>query len=745
MDRAYPWRVSMVAASPGQQSYLTEDDSRKQRTNPPKEVFALELALTPRPFETPQRDPAKPGGQPNPQNTGPSESNYSRYTSSLPNTPGYKKNINKTWSGPQPWKKENPREPASAGRGRTKAHCDTAPRRTLLSQRHWNQPPPRNRNGTSSATASSAGGGSFRKTMDSSDFAAKSLGQTRPDRTDMFVGTAMTIPNPEMPFATTSRSYLRANRKRSFSFSSNDDERFAMSPTSTSQRLTLHVQPSSLRSQCNAEKAMKKSLRQVQSQAQRPSILPPLEAHTPSAAAVAAAIEISEHGGDYFVSNSGSLRRTASRMSKRHIEAGRPLDPMLGDQEFMAAREGRLSMSNVFRNNSEYNDTGTVIRTADGTGGALPSETSGNTSRFTSWSDSVRRTSSGSSHQQMVPGLGPQHLPVITESEPAQPLYVAYNAPTPSNADCSSAQLQPLQAYPRTPTLRNTNSVLAPAISFSKQKNTPPRQYDKEIQESSSSPPLSSSSSSLARSGQGESPKACITPSALNRLHELSLRLQQACGSSDRARGAVEARGNTAKMQRDEEDPFYDSKQATNRFAFLSAPTTPAQPAVSGVLNTGIPTDSLHKQDVASPQYFFRGSTPYRRALQNNMRSIQDETAAARGRFRGDDGENQSGSGGSGGPQGHCDDDQDVPLLHTERPRQWSRVQAWQASLAHDSSTLTSSVADDTRRTPLGQSADLKRLERLHADSAVSPEQVNRWIKHKSEDGGNGSCDGLWR
>ena len=278
----------------------------------------MDLPPTPGPFETPQRDPAKSGSQSNPQNTGPSDSNYSRYTSSLPNTPSYnRKNINKTWSGPQPWKKENPREPASAGRGRTNVHCNTAPRRTHLSQRHWNQPPPRNRNGTSSATASSGGGGSFRKTMDSSDFEAKLLGQTHPDNTGMFVGAAMSTPNPEMSSATTSRSYLRASRKRSFSFSSNDEERFSMPPSSTSQRLTLHAQPSSLRSQRNAEKGMRKSLRQFRPPAQRPSILPPPEAHTPSAAAVAAAIEMSGNGGEYFVSNTGSLRRSASRMSKR--------------------------------------------------------------------------------------------------------------------------------------------------------------------------------------------------------------------------------------------------------------------------------------------------------------------------------------------------------------------------------------------------------------------------------------------
>ena len=332
-------------------------------------------------------------------------------------------------------------------------------------------------------------------------------------------------------------------------------------------------------------------------------------------------------------------------------------------------------MSNTFRNGSEYNDTGTVIRTADGNGGALQSETSGNTSRFTSWSDSVRRTSSSSSNQQMT-GFGPRHLPVITESEPAQPIYAAYNAPTSSYADYPLAQQHPIQVYPRTPTLRNTNNVLAPAISFSKHQNASPRQDGKGMLKPSSSPSSSSSSSSLARSGRGESPKACITPSALNRLQELSLRLQEACESSDRARGATETRGNTAKMQRDEEDPFYDSKQATTRFAFLSAPTTPAQSAVAGVLKTHGPAASPHKQDVASPQYFFRGSTPYRRALQNNMRSFQDETAAARGRFRGDAGESQCGNSGAGGQQDHCDDDQDLPLLHTDRPRQWSRVQA---------------------------------------------------------------------
>lgn len=278
----------------------------------------MRLPSTPGLFETPQRGAAKSGNETDLKNTGPSESNYSRYTSSLPNTPSYnRKNINKTWSGPQSRRKENPKELMSAGRGRGAVHYNTAPRRTLLSQRHWNRPPSRSRAGTSSGTTSSFGGGSMRKTQGNIGSSAKAYGPADLDGTNVFVGTVLTSPQPDKTLlAPSSRSYLRASRKRSFSFSSNDDERYFMPHTSTPRTSVSRPQPASLRSQRNGEKGMRKSLRQSRPETQRPTILPLNESQTPSAAVIAAAIQMSENGYEY-TANSGSLRRSASRMSRR--------------------------------------------------------------------------------------------------------------------------------------------------------------------------------------------------------------------------------------------------------------------------------------------------------------------------------------------------------------------------------------------------------------------------------------------
>lgn len=584
--------------------------------------------------------------------------------------------------------------------------------------------------------------------------------------TDITVGTA-TIP-PSCP--TISKSFLRSHRKRNFSFSSNDDDKFRVVPSnmdSSHKRL-------SLRSPHKEEKGMRKSLRQNQPQTPRPSVLPEQQELDINA------LEGEEADGNE-ASNTGSLRRTASRMSKRvkmrlrsfwshtksdssseqvpeqHIEASMPHGVLYSGQEFMSEREGRLSISNGLHTSSECNDTGTVVHDGYGyeTGEAVQSEVSGETSRFTSWSSSVRRASSTASNRQPASEFPPQQLPVISEgngqpevSTPnASPRLKAPGHPPMRNLSDDPRRLSQAQvpgAAPRKLADRDA-ALLASGIRL---------RHAAQLYLSSSSS-SSSSSPSLASSGRGATPRQAIAPAALRRLQELSLNLQKVCQE--------EGKENAAKVQTNYDDPFYDDrdKKRDILFAFQSAPTTPADPSLPDIPN--LPPVATG-QTSASPQYFFRGKSPFRRALRESMKTFEGETTAFRAQHRG------RVDGGCGRPVGANPPEQtyneqpkeiddDAPLLQSDGAGQWSRVQAWQASLVPDSSTRSdsahsprgrgqascsanessdfraivsqglcasiTSLGDGTERTPVARPA---QPERLHRDTVVSAEQLRLWI-----------------
>lgn len=704
-----------------------------------------------------------------------SESNYSQYSSSLPSTPVQKQRISKTWSGSQLRSKENVRDAAILSRTRNTVHIGTSPRHTTtVSLRQWPRPPSQNnvRDLHRKTTAETNPPVTpFSEVEDSSIFAKRQNGQlgsiagggVHSDQTPKSP-RAIRIRRPPLPPAsplqrgdnvqhlhrhfnkegiqggalpdtsiTTSKSYLRPHHKRSFSFSSNDDERF----TAVSSNVSSSQKRYSLRSPRREEKCMKKSLRQSRPLPSRPSVLPHHSSDTTD-------IGVDENNGVYVFTGTGSLRRTASRMSnavrtrlrsfwsnsktesneeqipQQHIESSIPPGLLLSGQEFMLAREGRISTSNGFHMASEATDTGTVICGGNGGGAdAARSEYSADTSRFTSWSSSVRRSSSDTGNHPSN-DLESQHLPVISEGS---------DHPTPR----ATHQMGDRQAR-----------LMSPGIALGQLGN-----LEKAAKAFMSTDSLSSTASpSLASSGHGDTPGQGVAPNILHRLQELSLNLQRACTGDEAGQAQAPARERGANGAGD--DLFYKDKHNT-RFAFPSAATTPVE---TRPLPEQTSSQTGQEQDPMSPHCFFRGTT-YRQALRESMKSFEEETSACRARQRDRDGT-------LGGQVDGCEVYDDAPLLHSDGAPQWMRVRAWQDDLSYDSSTKAESVrsVQPAMSPPTDRALGLRalvsenpfvsttsldegrastprtrpaHLEWRHRDTALSPEQLHSWVK----DGGD--------
>lgn len=314
----------------------------------------------------------------------------------------------------------------------------------------------------------------------------------------------------------------------------------------------------------------------------------------------------------------------------------------------------------------------------------MQSEFSGDTSRFTSWSSSVRRTSSNASNRQPANELLPHMLPVISEGNDQSPA-----RPTPDRQDISTHRLPSRFDEAGTPPRYTVNKDTRHRSKAQAENPTTQQLDNKDVKLLASgirfkradpiSPGSSSSvsSPSLASSGRGDSPRQGIAPSALCRLRELSLNLQKIC------KGGDEARESPAKMQASytlahHDDPFYDGKKKKDTlFAFQSAPTTPAESSLSNIPN--LPPAGKGSKTM-SPQYFFRGTSPYRRSLRESMKTFEGATATFRAQSR-------DRAGGCDGPSGDNiarqtenvqagGNEDDAPLLRPDGVRQWSRVQA---------------------------------------------------------------------
>ena len=690
------------------------------------------ICLTHGTCQMPHRIAAPSDVHPALRNSAASDSNYSQYTSSLPNTPINRQRLNKTWSASELRNNENYNGPSStAFKARNTLHVNTTPpRRTALSQRHWSRPGSRSSMCRKSTTTSSTDDAYLRSNKDWSYSPANPYEQVacsqdahantdhavrRHDSSDMqsiagklppfTVSPLETIASANCPQRNngfsqvhqqmavgvttipppcpiTSRSFLRSHPKRDFSFSSHDDDKFTAvksNAQSLQKRLSLHTP-------ANETKSMRKSLRK-----KCPQTPSPKENLAAQDTEVNAAD--TEKGLENEISKSGSLRKTASRMSKRvkmrlrsfwshsksesstdqipeqHIEARSHLS-ILSGQQYMSEREGRLSNAQGMHtgSGSEGNETGTVVygaRQSRSGDNILRSEYGGDSSRFTSWSSSTRRTSSNASNRQQAADLRSEHLPVISENagQPEASIFVSKPGLEAAGRPQSCALAPPGKA--QTNLADRDKILLASGIRLQQDRATSP--------ESSCESSTATSSPSLASSGRGGTPRQAVAPDALRRLQNLTSNLQKACREE---KGAI---GHYPAHFDEYSDPFYDGDRKLDvLYAFQSAPATPFETSPAGLPNL---SSTVKSQMTATPQYFFRGKSPFRRALQESIKAFEGETSALRGQRQEDFFiVHDSPNGGIAPEQAEVacprSSDDDAPLLNPNGARQWSRVQA---------------------------------------------------------------------
>lgn len=447
----------------------------------------------------------------------------------------------------------------------------------------------------------------------------------------------------------------------SLSFSNHGDEAHTRSAASYTVS-SSHYQP-------NSGLRMRKSLRRCNTTTgnTRPLTLKPIVTPPP----------IIPKG---VASASGSLRKTASKMGKAvrsrlkelwgHSRSEDGTDEF-PEQHIRAQRShGSLAFSNrgasprpnFDSETPEHEDCVTSVRDD---GGGYPDEDydrqqSGSgtgTSRFTSWSSSVRQTSSSASQNAYPADSGHEQLSAISEGN-SQPL------PFPTRhqhrLDMASHGLQTAtltyEVNPRdSPILLPVQPQPGLALGTDSQ---PP------IKSTVSAHSSATSSPSLAGSGRDDTPRQGITPSALWRLQELSLGLQEACLRRDNAEKKARETGQTGT----DNDPFYDGKTEEVRYAFMTAPTTPDVAAKQNEAQTMTPkTDG--GCEPFTPQFLFRGGSPYRRALRQSMKQTESIAAAAWGRSCHDADEKRQAVSTD-------EDADDAPLLRPHGVGQWSRVQA---------------------------------------------------------------------
>lgn len=654
-----------------------------------------------------------------------SDSNYSQYTSSLPNTPINRQRLNNTWSASQLRNKENYTMCSSTKlKARSSSQISTSPpRRTAMSQRHWSRPVSRNSMRSKAAAIF---------TSDNNVHAAKEMVYSSVSPCEQVgyfgvahAGTDLAFPNRSNPdeqsamgklqhppayllnmastsypqkdvshdrsqqiatvkvaavppaYPTTSKSFLRPHKRRDFSFSSNDDDHFTAAQVNP---LPSH-QRSSLRAPARDDRIIRKSLRVHIPETPRPSVLPAVQGLEASTTETAEGFA-SEFNG------SGGLRKTASRVSRKvrmrlrsfwshtrsepsdeqvpeqHIEAGSHPSGTFSGHKFMSEREGRLSISQSLHIGSESNETGTVVYGAreHPSGDILRSEYGGESSRFTSWSSSTRRTSSNASNRQQVMGFPSEHLPVISELTGQPEARISVIKPGSESTESSQPHAN-LAKKAQSNVADRDRDHLTSGLRLRQRCST----------SAHSSQRSTSSSPSLASTGIGDGARQAITPSALRRLQNLTQDLHKACQEN---KGVA---CHDSNRFRECDDPFYDGERSRNvLFAFQSAPATPAEATLPTTQN--LPS-VVKSQMTATPQYFFRGKSPFRRALQESMKAFEGEASAFRSQRR------NEAIGGRGSPAGdlvcgkqgidHSGSQEDgAPLLRPDGARQWSRVQA---------------------------------------------------------------------
>ncbi|OAA61625.1 hypothetical protein SPI_04484 [Niveomyces insectorum RCEF 264] len=522
--------------------------------------------------------------------------------------------------------------------------------------------------------------------------------------------------------ATTSKSFLKTQRRTSFSFSSNDDEQILAGLPHVSSLLA--ADPSRLQRQPDVR--MRKSLRQSRSATSDSRPLTP----KPSLSLPSNLDESNgtdEIGGG--AGSSGTLRRKASKMSKavksrlkvlwshsksednaeqlpaQHIQARKSHGSLPEGHPFTSDSEAPLSAGGHTK--SDSNDAGTIIRGGSGSGDGgedgdrAQTESGGNTSRFTSWSNSVRQSSSSTSNHPPMTDADGQQLSTIAEKSNQFPPFLAPGKiglsatkqpsdsgqaiPTSIYGQNTTANLprrRPTNRYKFHDTTRKRSSAttgsLKPALTINPRQSGEGQNLDPDSPCSSST-----SSPSLASSGRGATPRQEISPDALRRLQELSINLQNCCRASERfAERALRKKGT--KSNASDDDPFYDGKKKEVLYAFPSVPTTPAKPEPEWSKTKQPEPPTISTTDDATPtEFLFRKTDPYRRALRASMQSFEEEAAAFRTRHRdrvviGFDGAtgDSDGEANTNDDNGDDDDDDDAPLLVPHGDRQWSRVQA---------------------------------------------------------------------